>query len=127
MILADLPTLLRNKIKVISTGCWIWTGCIVESRRGQYGKVQWKRKTWRAHRLLFFLNGGELKLPATRWHVDHLCNETLCVNPAHLQLLYYWDNLAKSGGRGAAGMRRKDAPPHVRDAYLRATDPTHCD
>lgn len=126
MEFSALPTTLQSKTTVCANGCWTWTGALVESRRGVYGKVQYQGKTWRVHRLTFVLAGGELKDPPHRWHVDHICGETLCVNPAHLQLLYYWDNIAKSGGRGAAGMNRKGVPEHVHDAREQPTDPAHC-
>ncbi len=74
------------------TPCWEWTGAVVVNRSGmKYGKlsVRWKRgprkgqqRTVYAHRAA--LENLAFKTLRGRQVVMHLCNNTLCCNPAHL-------------------------------------------
>lgn len=71
----DAPTL---------TGCWAWRGATVRSRSGaRYGKIRWGRRTLGfalTHRAVYTVLVGD---PAGE--LDHLCRNTLCCNPAHLE------------------------------------------
>lgn len=73
--------------------CWDWIGATTTNRGGlRYGKlsVRIKRgprkgqlRTLKAHRAAIEAFTGRRM---TRRHVGkHLCNNTLCINPAHLQ------------------------------------------
>jgi len=61
------------------TGCWVFTGCVT---RSGYGRV-WDggRSDW-AHRVFYRLLVGSID---DGLHLDHLCRNTHCVNPAHLE------------------------------------------
>lgn len=66
--------------------CTVWTGAICP--RG-YGK-RWFRSKWQlAHRVAWIETKGDIPAGLT---VDHLCFNTLCVNPDHLRLLTLSDN-----------------------------------
>lgn len=72
--------------------CWEWIGAYVVNRSGRkYGKlsVRWKRgprkgqpRTVYAHRLA--LVELACKVLRSRQVAMHLCNNSLCCNPAHL-------------------------------------------
>lgn len=68
--------------------CWVWIG----ATNGRYGKIdiKWKsgprkgkRRNALAHRIAIEEFTG--RRMTTRMVGKHLCNNTLCVNPAHLQ------------------------------------------
>lgn len=59
--------------------CWTWTG---PTARGAYGLLKIKGKLHRAHREVYRLLVGEIPDGLT---LDHLCRNTLCVNPQHLE------------------------------------------
>lgn len=69
--------------------CWPWTGSITGSHPDYpYGEFTHLRKTnpeairVRAHRFAYELLVGPIPDGLV---IDHLCNNTLCVNPAHLR------------------------------------------
>lgn len=68
--------------------CWEWTGATVWSRgkRKRYGKIWRDRKHVLAHRAVCELYHGPPPTPAHE--AGHVCPEgenSLCVNPAHLE------------------------------------------
>ncbi len=73
--------------------CWVWQGSFQKSgKHGQalYPNVRVKGKTWRGHRLAFVLFHGAI--PAGN-HILHKCDNTKCVNPAHLFSGTHVDNM----------------------------------
>lgn len=76
--------------------CWNWTaGQFI----GQgYGMYQLDKKPWRAHRLMMTSIHGPI--PSST-HVDHICRNRTCVNPAHLQLVTPSLNNQNRGPRGS--------------------------
>ena len=63
-------------------GCWLWTGATTERDRGGYGHVRIGRGAWtRAHRAVWETLRGPLP-PGVEG--DHLCRQTLCVSPHHI-------------------------------------------
>lgn len=57
--------------------CWNWTAC--KNDQG-YGKFGYKGKTYKAHRIVFFLFNG--KFPNN--FCCHSCDNPSCCNPNHL-------------------------------------------
>ena len=67
--------------------CWLWRGAI--DTHG-YGKI-WLKGHWLgAHRFSYVIAYGEI---ANRLCVLHKCDNPSCVNPAHLWLGTYSDNM----------------------------------
>lgn len=73
--------------------CWTWVGCRTE----RYGQIYVGGKGWRAHRFSWFMHFGEI--PAGQC-VLHRCDNTFCVNPAHLFLGTQLDNIRDKVAKG---------------------------
>jgi len=69
------------------TGCWTWAG----QSRGGYACLKWSRKNHRVHRLSARMSYGTIRGPV----VHHVCANTLCVNPDHLQPVSHRENVAE--------------------------------
>lgn len=78
--IADLPANMQNKISV-QDDCWAWTGA--KNPKG-YGSVSNGRKgaSALAHRKSYMHTVGDIPYGH---EIDHLCENTSCVNPAHLE------------------------------------------
>ena len=89
--------------KVHPTGfCWEWTGC--QSRGyGSFSRGRGRRKMEPAHRVAYEL----LVAPIPEGqHIDHLCRNTLCVNPDHLEPVDPGVNVLRGFGLSAVAARR---------------------
>lgn len=85
-------TVLSTENYYDGTPCWEWIGAYTVNRNGtRYGKMdvrrkqgknKGKRKTWLVHRLVLVVFKGRIMTP--RMVGRHLCNNTICCNPAHL-------------------------------------------
>lgn len=65
------------------TGCWTWTGPSTKSRKGGAYPVYKSGKTqWQVHRLSL---EQKLGAPLGSQTAHHVCANSLCVNPDHLQ------------------------------------------
>lgn len=70
--------------------CWEWTG--YRNNRG-YGTIGIKHKSKLAHRLSYDIHNGTELL--SHQPVHHICANTGCVNPAHLQRVTQQENTAE--------------------------------
>lgn len=94
LIAADLP----------ADVCWHWTGAV--SPNG-YGVFATRQRTTSAHRAVYEALVGEV--PADM-QVDHLCRNTLCCNPAHLEVVTPQLNVLRSSGPAALNARKTHCP-----------------
>jgi len=69
--------------------CWNWTA----AKAGNYGVFWFERKNVGAHRFAYMLVKGEIP---KGFVVDHLCNNTNCVNPEHLEATTQQKNVLRS-------------------------------
>ncbi len=103
-----LPPRLIAKIEVDRrTGCWTWTA--VKDRRG-YGLVYHSEQRRRAfaHRYVYELLAGD---PGPE--LDHLCKNTGCVNPDHLEPVTHAENVRRGDNGKAVSQRyaaERDCP-----------------
>lgn len=84
----DIRNRILARIRVdTATGCWIWRGAKSNSARPgcpprYYGHLSIRGRARRVHRLAYELWRG--KIPKGL-EPDHLCRQTLCANPWHLE------------------------------------------
>ena len=81
-----------NKTK----NCWIWIGHITPLGYGRYSAKF-------AHRLVYELLVG--KIPKGL-ELDHLCRNTRCVNPKHLEPVTHKENILRGIGWTAINARK---------------------
>ena len=62
-----------------STGCWVWLGCV---QANGYARMTIGGRTQYAHRVSYEAFVGPIP---EGLFLDHLCRNTRCVNPAHLE------------------------------------------
>jgi hypothetical protein len=70
-----------------NSGCWIWTD---QCHYSGYGHFRLKNKTIRAHRMSWMIYKGEIP---SNLIVCHKCDIKCCVNPDHLFLGSFKDNM----------------------------------
>ena len=81
--------------------CWNWAA---SSRGNEYGCFKYQNKVIDAHRFVWFLTYGYFPEKL----VCHKCDNRKCVNPKHLFLGSYLDNLKDSINKG------RDMGKHLR-------------
>ena len=84
-------------------GCWDWVGA---KRSTGYGCVfdRVLRKMRQAHHVLFEAHRGPLPVGL---QLDHLCRNTICVNPWHLEPVTNRENVLRGVGRTAKNARKE--------------------
>lgn len=85
------PTIERWEAKVIRDyegSCWLWVPAFLANT--SYGAIRDEtKKIWRAHRWGYTYFRGEIPEKMT---LDHLCKNTWCVNPEHLEVVTAEEN-----------------------------------
>jgi hypothetical protein len=66
----------------ITPTCWVWHG--KKQNNGIYGSVRTHPGEMQAHRWVWLMFNGDIPDDHV---VHHVCENKLCVNPAHLELL----------------------------------------
>lgn len=82
-------------IPIPMSGCYVWMGCYV----GEYGIFSLKNRQFLAHRTAYELHIGRIPVGLL---VCHSCDVPCCVNPCHLFLGTYSDNVADMVRKGRA-------------------------
>lgn len=95
--------------------CWQWVGTRTRSKPtsnrpttrqiindyGVFAIKSDKKRTYKAHRVSYSLIRGKI---AENLVLDHLCKNTLCVNPSHLEAVTQQENTLR--GDGYSKMKR---------------------
>lgn len=89
------------------TGCWIWTAFASGRGNHKYGSFAVQGKPQKAHRLSYQHFKGEIP---QKMSVCHKCDNTLCVNPAHLFVGSQRDNMVDCRDKGR--LNRKFGESH---------------
>lgn len=89
------------KVNKIPNGCWEWTGSLTNKL---YGQFYYSGKNGRAQRYSYEFYVGKIPEGLT---IDHQCNNTKCVNPAHLKAMSMRDNILRSSGTAAKNAIKK--------------------
>lgn len=84
-------------------GCWDWTGVRHGKPYRHYGYVGFNGVRISAHRLAYHWRYGPVPDGLT---VDHLCRNTLCVNPAHLEAVTNRENILRGNGVPSRNARK---------------------
>jgi hypothetical protein len=88
---ADVERFIRL-VDVLPSGCWYWLGA--RSRGGGnrkfYGSFRVGGEVVRAHRFASEALGGK-ECPKGS-HRDHTCGFSMCVNPAHIEVVSHAEN-----------------------------------
>lgn len=121
---AARPLALRfaEKVTARATGCHDWIGSIMPNG---YGQIHSKGQTAYAHRVAWELANGPI---SDGMFVLHDCDNRRCVNPAHMRLGTYQDNIDDMTGklRHAHGVRNGHAKLTVDEVRLiRVATGTH--
>lgn len=77
--------------------CWTWHASRSPGPppgKWPYGIVQYRGRMQMAHRVAYMLYRGEIPQGA---QLDHLCRNTLCVNPWHLEPVTAKENIRRGG------------------------------
>lgn len=83
---------LRRIKKNKKTGCWRWLG----ENNKRYGTMYLGKKHVYAHRFSYEIYRA--KIPEG-FQIDHLCRNTFCVNPKHLEAVTPRTNVFRSSGK----------------------------
>lgn len=83
-----LPIRFISKVRIAPNGCWEWTsGCLFG-----YGRFKLGRRYVQAHRFAYEAVVG---LVPDGMEPDHLCRNTKCVNPTHLEMVAHVENVRR--------------------------------
>lgn len=101
-----LGRILTN-VRVTPEGCWEWTG---GTNGVGYGVLSFEGERGYVHRLIIQKFEG-IEIPAG-YQVDHLCRNTLCFRPDHLEPVTVSENIR----RGVTGQKTHCKNGHAFDA-----------
>lgn len=107
---ADLPERMQAKIAVTGD-CWIWTGA--KNPKG-YGSVSNGKKgsSALAHRKSYMLTVGPIP---NGYEIDHLCENTSCVNPEHLEAVTPEEHRLRIGHENLKPIYAPEPVPYIPD------------
>lgn len=98
-----------------NNSCWIWTGSKTDQN---YGLIWLNGKYVRAHRVSYMLYCGTLD---QKMVIDHLCKNTLCVNPEHLEQVTQSENVKRGNAGKLNNAQRKKTHCPSGHEYSRIT------
>ena len=90
---------IKRNIKIDKNDCWVWQG-----GKDRYGKIQYKNKCCRVHRVNYELYYGKFD---KKMYVCHTCDNSLCCNPDHLWLGTQDDNMKDMAKKKRGTLGRK--------------------
>ncbi len=97
----DLGERLLSKIEIDEIGCWVWKGARFKKKYGDYAQIRMggrlDSKNKRAHVVSYEHFVG--KVPEGM-ELDHICQNTLCINPAHLEPVAHKENCKRRKDSG---------------------------
>ena len=104
---------IRSRSRLVDSGCWEWKGRVDEG----YPLIDVNGKRMRVHRLVLEMKHGA---PLGSQSAHHMCANSVCVNPDHLQPVTQRDNVAEMLARHSYEARIREL-----EAAVRSLDPAH--
>ncbi len=90
-----------------TASCWIWTGCRTLAGYGHIRLHGRKSPMVYAHRFSYESTFGSI--PDGK-ELDHLCRNTLCVNPNHLEPVSHRQNMLRGNTFGSLNAMKTHCP-----------------
>ncbi len=89
------------------TDCWQWLGSTRQTKKLIYGTVWDGIRNRPAHVVMYESEVGPVP---KGMELDHLCRNTICVNPEHLEPVSHRINVLRGVSPGALNAQKKIAP-----------------
>ena len=106
MLEVDPKDIIRFVNKIHKTnGCWEWAACLNKQGYGRFNLKNYNGDA--AHRISYELFVGEIPYGLT---IDHLCKNTKCVNPAHLEVVTMKENCLRGLSPPSLNARKEKCP-----------------
>lgn len=105
-----------SRTKIMPSGCVEWTGYRHNAQKG-YGRFKFAGKRMLAHRWAYQWANGPDSIP-DGLQLDHLCRNTMCVAPDHLEPVTHTENVRRgtawdvSGSHNAAKTHCSQGHPY---------------
>lgn len=93
---------IKRHVVVDANGCWVWQLALTPVTG--YGALTIDYKQYKAHRVSYEVFVGPIP---DGLHIDHLCRNRACVNPAHLEPVTPQVNMLRGESPGAKAHRRE--------------------
>lgn len=94
---------IHSRIQTQRDGCWLWTGATRAAKSARYGHISVRGKMILVHRAAYEAFKGPIPTGLT---VDHVCRNTLCCNPAHLDAVTLRENVLRGVGFSGINFRK---------------------
>ena len=96
-----IPLKIRFWERVKKTkSCWLWIG--TRDAKG-YGVIVNNNKHFFAHRLSYEWEKGKIPI---KLEIDHLCRNSACINPKHLEAVTHRENVLRGMGLMAVNAKK---------------------
>ena len=107
------PEWLMSKVDTMTSDCWLWNGSMYQNGYGKYG-----RRGIMAHRIFYTLFRERVPEDMS---LDHLCRNRKCVNPDHLEIVTFLENVMRGDSQHAINARKS----HCKQGHEFTSDNTY--